>query len=430
MWRIIQALLSPWSARSATVVSIAAGLALFIALDRSEQMRTSTWQVDEGQRIAESYFFRLLEERAFEHANWFRVITDSSHPQMNKYFFGLALKVHGVEPPRDLALPRYYESGRLRATGWQPPGHLMPIYGPMLRPARRAALLCNVISWMAVTWLLLRWCGGAAAVLAAIVFTRHYLPATFFSHARSDALQSCAFTLILLPLAAIWRRPRGRAAFVAAVLVGVFTAVSFQTRLNGLLALGGAGVVLIALALRERDRRPLVLLLVATITCAAFALLSNPYYWAEPLPAPGIAPAYLVHQPLPLRVVSRFRMQLTDLETLLHEHAYAALASPVDRLRFVAGVLFSGMPGRLLLCGICVAAILLLVKSVRNGLVLPAVWGLSVIAVFTLWLPLGWEPYVMMVFPSAVLLAATGWHALAVKFVDVFASAAPAVSSA
>ena len=377
-------------------------------------MRTASWRVDEGQRIAESYFLRLVEERAFNHPDWFRFVTDSSHPQMSKYYFGVALRVHGIEPPRDLALPRYYESGGLTATGWPPPPHLMAVYGPMLRPARRAALLCNVISWMTITWLLLRWCGAGAALIAAAIFTRHYLPVSLFAHARSDALQTCAFTLTLLPLAAIWRAPRSRSAFAMAALAGVFAAVSFQTRLNGLLALGGAGIVLIALAVRERDRRPLVLLLLATITCATVALVSNPYYWAEPLPTPGVAAAYLEHEPLPIRVVSRLRIQVADLQSLLHVHAYDALSSPADRLRFVAGVLFSGVAGLLMLGGAAAACILLFARTRRSTLLLPALWSIPVIGVFTLWLPLAWEPYILMIFPSAVLFAASGWHVLAV----------------
>lgn len=409
---IRKALFCPWSVRPATIVTVAAGLVLFIVLDRTEAARSPTWGVDEGQRIAESYFYRLLEERAFRHPDWFRVITDSSHPQMNKYFFGLALRVQGVEPPRDLALPRYYESGGLKAGGWQPPPHLLPVYGPMLRPARRAALLCNVLSWMTVTWVLLRWYGAGAALIAAFLFARHYLPLTFYAAARSDALQTCALTLTLLPLCAIWRRMHGRAAFASAVLVGVFSAISFQTRLNGLLALGGAGVVLIALAIRERHRRPLVLLLVAVITCAAVSLLSNPYYWAKPLPAPGLSPAYLVDEPLPLRVVSRFRLQIADLRILLHDHAYAAMESPLERLRFVASVLFSGAAGLLLLGGLGAAAVLLFVRSSRESLMFPAVWGLPLIGVFAVWLPLSWEPYVLLIFPTAVFLAAGGWHAL------------------
>lgn len=376
-------------------------------------MRSGTWHVDEGQRIGETYFLRLLAERAFDHPDWFRFATDSSHPQMSKYFFGVALRAQGIEPPRDLALPRYYESGGLAATAWQPPSHLMAVYGPMLQPARRAALLCNVISWMTVTWLLLRWCGGGAALIAAAIFTRHYLPVTYFSHARSDALQTCAFTLTLLPLAAIWRGARGRCALAMAVMIGVCTAVSFQTRLNGLLALGGAGIVLIAVAFRGRDTRALVLPLIATITCATVALLSNPYYWAEPRPAPQLAAPYLEHEQLPARVVSRVRTQLAELHTLLEQHAYAALRWPADRCRFVAGVIFSGSAGLLLLGGLAAALILLLVRRQWSVLLFPALWGMPVIGVFALWLPLAWDAYVMMIFPSAVLLAATGWHALA-----------------
>jgi hypothetical protein len=413
-WRSLEKLLfTPWPGRWATAVALVLGVVLLLVLDRSAAMRSATWHVDEGQRIAESYFLRLAEEGAFDHPDWFLVVTDSSHPQLNKYFFGLAAQVYGVELPRDLALPRHYESGQPGARDWQPPPHLMPVYGPMLQPARRAALLCNVISWMAITWLLLRWFGAGAALLGAVVFLRHYLPVSFFSHARSDALQSATFTLTLLPLASIWREWRGRRAVFAAMLAGVFAAACFQTRINGLLALGGAGVVLIVLAVRARDRRPLLLLVVATVTCAALSVASNPYYWAEPSPAPGLAPVYLTHEALPLRIAHRFITQVADLRMLLGDHAYAALATPLDRIRFITGVLFSGTAGLLLLTGMAIGAVLCFVRSTRERLLLPYVWGVSTIGAFSLWLPLGWKPYVCLIFPSAVLLAASGWSALA-----------------
>lgn len=405
-------LLAPWPARSATIVTVVGALVLFLVLDRTDPMRRDAWNVDEGQRIAESYFVRLLEERAFDHPDWFRVVTDSSHPQMSKFFFGIALQLQGAKPPRDLALPRYYESGGLDRSGWRPPPHLMKDYAPLLLPARRAALACNVVSWMAITWLLLRCFGGGAALVAAFVFTRHYLPVTLFAHARSDALQACAFTLTLLPLAAIWRGARGRAAVAAAILIGICAAVAFQTRLNGLLALGGAATVLLAITLRERNPRALRLLLLAILACFSLSIVSNPYYWAKPRPAPGLPAVYLEDEALPLRVATRFRLQVTDLGTLLDHHRYAELASPAARVGFVAKVLSSGVAGLVLLGGIIAALVALLMTSRRDATLFSAVWTLSVGGVFALWLPLAWEPYILIIFPSAVLFAAGGWHAM------------------
>ena len=181
-------LFAPWPPRRATLTVVLAGLLLFVAFDRSAEMNRARWDVDEGQRIGESYFLRLLQQGEVHHPDWFRFITDSSHPQMNKYCFGLAARLHGVELPRDLALPRHYEDGGLETTGWTPPPHLLPVYEPMLRPARRAALLCNVVSLMVVSWLLLRWWGLASAAIAATLFLRHYIVTTYVLHAVSDAL--------------------------------------------------------------------------------------------------------------------------------------------------------------------------------------------------------------------------------------------------
>jgi len=413
MTRIVVRLSTPLSGRAAAAVTISCGLILLLLLDRTAAMRSEQWQVDEGQRIAESYFLRLLLEGEFAHPDWFRNITDSSHPQMSKYFFGLAVRLAGVELPRDLALPRYYEQGGLERGGWQPPPHLMPVYRPMLQPARRAALLCNVISWMAVTWLLLRWMGPGAALLAAFVFARHYLPVMLYAHARSDALQTCAFTLTLLPLAAIWRGTARRWSVAAACASGLFAAIAFQTRVNGLLAMGAAAVVLLVLAVRTRDRRPIVLVAVMTLTCAVAAVVSNPYYWAQPRDGQGLRAACERDEALPLRVASRFRTQVADLQLLLHGASYAALPSLPDRACFLGRVLFSGVAGMLLLGGFIAAVAMLFVPAARASLLLPCTWSISAIAVFTLWLPLSWEPYVLMIFPTAVLFATTGWAAAA-----------------
>lgn len=411
--RVFCALLRPWRARSSTAATLVTGLVLFALLDRSASMRRSQWGVDEGQRIAESYLLRLALAGQWNHPDWFRVITDSSHPQMNKYFFGVAALLAGVELPPDLALPRYYESGGLARGGWQPPPHLMPTYAPMLHPARRAALVCNIISWMAIAWLLLRGHGLGAALLASAIFVRHYLPVTFITQARSDALQTCSFTLALLAVGPVWRGARGWRSVVAAIFAGVFAAICFQTRLNGLLALGGVGAALVVLAARRRDRWPLVLALIATLTCGMVAVASNPYYWAQPDSTQGLAGVTAAREALPLRVVTRFRAQVAQLDHLLEDHSYAALHSPLDRVRFTARVLFSGVAGMILAAGLSAAVVLLVLRRGRESFHFACAWTFPVILVFALWLPLAWDTYVLMILPSAVLVAAAALSELA-----------------
>lgn len=415
--RVLAPFVRPWSRRAATTATVVATTALFLLLDRSASMHRAEWGVDEGQRIAESYLLRVALRGDFDHPDWFRVITDSSHPQMSKYYFGVAALLAGVELPHDLALPRYYERG---GTGWQPPPHLLPVYGPMLWPARRAALLCNILSWMAVTWLLLRGYGVGAVLFAAAIFVRHYLPVTLFAHARSDALQTCTFTLTLLAVAAIWRGARGWRAVCAAILAGVFAAICFQTRLNGLLALGGAGAVLVALAIRQRNRRPLVLAMIVAITCGVVSVGSNPYYWAQPERGQGVPSVYEKREVLPLRVVTRFRTQVAELEQLLEvpAHARYALRSPAARAGFTARVLFSGVAGALIAAGLVAALAMLFVRPRHDVLLLACAWTLPVLLVFALWLPLSWEPYVMLVFPSAVLVAAAGVGTAAARYFE------------
>jgi hypothetical protein len=404
---LLTRLFAPWAARQATIAVVLAGIALFIALDRSRLMSNPEWRIDEGQRIAESYVLRLVQAGEFGHPDLFRYVTDSSHPQMNKYFFGLALHLAGVELPRDLALPRYYESGGLQRTGAAPPPHLRATFEPMLQPARRAALLCNVLSAMVVLWLLLRWCGAGAALIAVFVLARHYLAASYVVYARSDALQTCAMTLTLLPVAAMWRNPRSRLAFGAALLAGVFSAICFQTRLNGLLALGAAGFVLIVLAARTRDLRPLLLAAIMVIVCGVVSIASNPYYWAEPSPPDAVPEVYRQSEPLPLRVITRFRVQIAELQLLLREAEGWELPSIADRARFVARVLFSGLAGIAILFGLLAGAVAAFFRRSSTD-VLAWSWGIPLILVFTLWIPLSWDPYVLLIFPTVVLLSAMG----------------------
>ncbi|HEX2834959.1 MAG TPA: hypothetical protein VHW00_18235 [Thermoanaerobaculia bacterium] len=413
--RAITMLLTPWPARRATLFVLLGGLIVFVWLARSDALLHAEWRVDEGQRIAESYALRLVEEGEFGHPDWFRYPTDSSHPQMSKYYFGLALQLAGVELPRDLALPRYYESGGIARTGWAPPPHLRSIYEPMLVPARRAALLCNVISAMVVVWLLLRWCGAGAALLAGVVFARHYLMATYVSYARSDALQTCAMTLTLLPLASLWRNSRSRGAYAAAAVAGVLAAICFQTRLNGLLCLGAAGLVLIVLALRDRDVRPLVLAAIVVFVCVAVSLVSNPFYWAQPSRVDGLPVIYQRHEPLALRVMTRFHAQMQELRMLMKEFGPSTLRSLAERGRFTARVLFSGVAGKVILGGILAGALAAFFRRPPHA-VFAWLWGLSALVVFALWIPLAWDPYVLLIFPSIVLMAAVGWSLLAASF--------------
>jgi hypothetical protein len=373
---------------------------------RNKQL-DAPWRVDEGQRICEGYSWRLLRAGDVANPDWFRTIAFRSHPPVSKYFYGAAVELAGVPPPRDLGLARAYDSGAGAGTM---PAQFAAAYLPMRRPARIASYLANASTAVLLFGVLLWMQGIAPAVLSQFLLFRHYLFAEALFYGRSDTVQTflTAATIAALLCCVTRRSP------LFAALAGVFAALAFQTRLNGGVALLMCAAFLLSCGLRGRR-----LVACAGALTAAFAVVSivvNPYYWAAPRYAPDVPPE-LLHDTLPWRIITRFLLQVRELRTLLGGLTPEwHLNSIPARLAFTASVLFSGNSGVLLAIGIVLSFVMMKMLTATERAVLW--WAVTGIVIIAFWIPLSWDMYLLMIIPPAIIVSAAGYGAAVRRLIE------------
>ncbi len=181
------------------------------------------WKVDEGQRIAEGYFWRLLVARDFSNQDWFSRIEVRSHPPVNKYFFGAAIAVSGIEPPRSLALVDAYNNGAGAATL---PAAFAKEYEPMRRPARLAAHGAMLLIAVIVFAVLLHLYGLVPALLSQVALFRHFLFGQLLFSARSDELEALLTMATVVPLAMLASQKRLWSQLALSGVAGVLAALA------------------------------------------------------------------------------------------------------------------------------------------------------------------------------------------------------------
>lgn len=382
----------------ATLAAAVILVAICAVLGMRSRDLDAAWRVDEGQRIAEGYVWRLLRAGDVAHPDFFRTIAFRSHPQISKFFYGAAVEMAGVPPPRDMRLALRYDAGAGAAT--MPDEHAAE-YLPMRRPARLASFFANVLTAAILFVVLMRAHGIAVALLSQLLLFRHYLFASALFYARSDTVQTFLTTATLAPLVFL---PARSGAAVAAV----FAALAFQTRVNGAVALLMCLAFLIVRAPRERQTWIAVAILVVVFGIAGVA--ANPYYWAEPRAAVGIPESILAEEILPMRVLHRAQLQLTELRQLLGGvDAQWHIPSIGGRIAFTARSLFSGLSGLLIAAGILLALLTLRAASPRERATIA--WALTGIVAIAAWMPLRWDYYLLLIVPPAVVAASTGYAA-------------------
>jgi hypothetical protein len=264
-----------------------------------------------------------------------------------------------------------------------------------------------------VVWVFWSWWGPLAALLPALLLWRHYLFWGLVGQARSDALETLAVTATLPILAVLWRRDDRipRAWLCWGGVLGLLSAIAFQTRLNGLIAFGMVMVVLGADYLTRRRRGPLI---GGAAACAVFLVVSvalNPFYWANPKPESASLVAMTADGALPVRVIHRFGRQVASLQRQLElQPERWRLRTVGSRIGFASSVLTSGKAGKVALLGA-----LLLVPMMFRGQAedrrAAQLVGLScgvMIAVFAVWVPLAWDPYVLVILPAWIAVGSAG----------------------
>lgn len=346
--------------------------------------RGDLFRVDEVHKISEMFALRLLLEGRFDE---FPKLIDRSNGPFGKYVFGLAALAAGKELPAQPLL------ARLPASAVTEPyvaiEHARP-YLPLLASCRHASLLATALTIGLIAFVAARTHGILAAVLAASLAGAHWLAELFGADAIFDPLM--AFLIFAtLPLVLFPRR-----AMLLAPFAGVISAMAFQTRLNGGLALAASLAVLLVV---QRNWKAALIVVIA-FAAATYAM--NPYYWPAPIDRFAGEVSYLRSTLAAVRP-GGVRLPLWAADS--------AARTPVawtafQKLRFTWISL-----GGLLLIGAAIGC--WYARKRRDVLA----WSAVVIVGTLIWLPMPWARYFLVVLPPLALLAGIGYAGV---LIDVF----------
>ncbi len=375
------------------------------------------FRIDEAHKLAETVYLRHALDGAFGHPDWFSDPVERSNPAVGKFLFGFAVRLAGLELPRDLSVARVTNRGQTRL-----PAAEAATYREMLRPARILVLVVTAAT-AATVFALGAWGGGiACGLLAAFLYLASFLTQVFSATAVFDPLLTLFVTAAILPVVSPNLSGQRGPLFLRAAAAGVLCAFAFQTRLTGLVALGGIGVVLgIGAITQRRLRRALGMALIAAAVTLGVGTAVNPYYWGVP-PAGSVADDVRAAGALPLRIFERYEIQLGDLHSILRRDQ--AVHPPADSLttkaEFAFEYLFGDLVGLAVVLGIATGfAVAGLRRSLPRAQLVLLGWAASVAGAIFLWLPLLYPRYLLVVVPAVAIAGALGWTALARAFVEV-----------
>ena len=224
-------------------------------------------------------------------------------------------------------------------------------FRPALRPTRTVSLLATAGTAALAATL--------AGPIASALFLFSFLARTYADAAVFDALLVFFVVAAAVPVASKVTWPR-------TVAAAILAALAIGTRLSG-------GLALIGVIVLVRDWRKA---LAATAICLALAAVFSPAGWPT---------------------------MIRDANAIIattHEHRLTLL----ERLRFVSEYAFGDVVGLLTLAGI---------PFVRRQAILW--WCLAIVALFTLWLPVGYPRYVFMTIPPFAIAAGLGYRQLVVR---------------
>jgi hypothetical protein len=381
----------------ACVIFAAAALRVWIS-GRME----GAFRIDEVHKISETYFLRLAERGDFANRDWFMDPVERSNPPVGKYLFGAAVQAAGLPLPEDLTVAALTAGGRRI-----PPPERVMMYRRWLRPARLVSLFATAATAALVFMIVTRVAGVWAALLAVILQMESFLTQAFSATAVFDPL----LTLAIVAAAAPAMVPiAGRPAWMWRLLLsGAMAGLAFEIRASGLVAALAAGVVIIGgMASRSRDLRSSIGgALAAAAACVSIATSVNPFYWSLPTD-PRVPGVFRSPQWLPGRIVSRYALQMGDLQTILA--GQPRFSGAVAKARFAFEYLFGDWVGIALLLGL-VLAVLTLWRSDFRGWRLLFGWAAIVATVLVAWLPVAYPRYLLAAVPPLAVLSSLGWTA-------------------
>lgn len=422
--------------RIALVVALGGALVTCFALVIRNDHRGG-WRIDEAYKLSETYALHHLLRGDVHHPDWFRTRIDRTNPPFGKYVFGLAILLAGKRLPQASTLTRV--DSPLEETAPMFSEEVAAPFLPLLAAARWVSLVATALCAGIVAFLASRIRGILAAVIAVLLFAAHWMIDAFGATAIFDPLLTLLVMATAPLLFALWNAPE-RAPIVTPLL-GIVAAMAFQTRLNGAIALVGClAVVVVAAAV---FRRPTLLLagLVMSVVFLAAAIAINPYYWAPAPSDPSIPAAVRESHPLAPRVISRFEIQLDELQSILALFRTGGVRMPLwaaesaartripwnarSKARYLGSALAGDAGGVLLVAGAFSGAWFALARRERNALFL-LLWCATIIAGTCVWLPIPWSRYLFVIIPPLTLLAGFGFASMVAAVVGKVASGSSA----
>jgi 4-amino-4-deoxy-L-arabinose transferase-like glycosyltransferase len=394
--------------------------ALLFALSYASWEFRGTWKgplrIDEAHKIADTFFFRLLLDGDFSHPAWSAHIVDRTNPPAGKFIYGFGAWIAGAPLAETLNVRVEEDDGKL---GQQLAPGAWPKYRPTLLAMRRVSMAATALTVAILFFAAARMHGWVAGVLASASLFFAYLTNTFAATAVYDPLLTFFVAATVVPVVAIvvvGRRPpadlggvdpaskgrpeadapreksRGRLEaasprwYLPAIVAGALSALAFQTRLSGGVALLGFIAAVLSLKLEARSLK-LVLAAIASFVATAFAV--NPYYWRGGL-----------------------FTQLGDLRALLAEQH--RLEGPLAKLGFAWEIIGGDVIGLITVFGALLALLFLSPRGARDRrtLGIAVAWSLTIVILTVLWLPVAWPRYLLVCGPPLALLAGLAWAEL------------------
>jgi 4-amino-4-deoxy-L-arabinose transferase-like glycosyltransferase len=351
------------------------------------------FRVDEAHKISETAFLGLWLRGDAGNTAWFANIIDRTNPPAGKYAFGLAILLSGQELPSLPTLAVHSPDGNIPATHAEA---LSAPYRPLLTATRSVSGVATALTAALLMVVLARYHGWVSAVAACAFFSLNFLTRDYAATAVFDPL----FTLFFTACLALTAAASARRVMTPAVLIGIVTALAFQTRLNGLLAF------VLAMPFLWMASRRVKALAIAAAVFIAITLVLNPFYWST-----GAVPPFSSHNG-PLRPVERLLQQKQDLERLAAplQEGRTEGRGLSGKVRYLFEMVLSDRSGVLLMLGAVTGAVFLAVRwrLLQPPMRIALLMSLAVIATMVATLPLPWPRYLLVVIPPLALLAGYG----------------------
>lgn len=387
----------PLGRRAVCLIGVLA-FAAVVALAGSARTGRGDFRIDEAHKISESAFLRLWMRGEVRDPAWFASIVDRTNPPVGKYIFGAAILLTGRQLPQ---LPTLAVHG-----DFIPPffsEELSAPYRHLLPAVRSASAVAIALTAAFLTMMLARYQGWVAAAAAFAFFAGVALTREYSTTAVFDPWFALFFMMTIAVTAMLaGATSPGRIAAIAA-LIGVVTALTFQTRLNGLLALLIA-MPFVWLILRRTVRTAIAATVIVMSVFVATTLALNPYYWSAP--RTPLAP-FSDHRGV-MRPMERLLQQKHDLERLVAPLQEGRVEGRTlgEKFRYLAEGVIDGVAGLLSMFFAVVGVVVLgvrwrsLAPSLRAGLLM----SLAVILTMVATLPMPWSRYLLVdVAPLALL---------------------------